>query len=112
MREALHIYRLVPSAPRDDPNWQNSLMQGEVVVRAVSPGDARLVAAEAEGDFPDLAAKPAEGVSTTRSSAFLNEKLYTVILEGDADQTGACDRGVIDGRVNTLAEARRAKEKR
>lgn len=111
MREALKVYRLTPNAPCDDPNWQNSLIQGEVVVRAISPGDARLVAAEAEGDFPDLAAKPAEGISTNQSSAFLNEKLYTVILEEDADHTGPCDRGVIDGRVNTLAEARWAKEK-
>lgn len=85
-------------------------MQGEVVVRAVSPGDARLVTAEAEGDFPDLAAKPAEGVSTTQGSAFLNEKLYTVILDEDACHAGLGDRGVIGGSVNTLAEARRAKE--
>jgi len=110
MRDALNVYRLIPNAPSDDPNWQNSLMQAEVVVRAVSTGDARLVAAEAEGDFPDLAAKPAEGTSTTQSSAFLNEKLYTVVLEGDAESTGIGDRGVMVGRVDTLAEARRAKK--
>lgn len=102
MEHALRLYRLVPDAPPDDPNWQNSLRQGEVVVRAVSPGDARLVAAEAEGDFPELAAKPAEGVSTTQASAFLNEKLFTVVLEPEDPGAPPGPRGLVEGAVETL----------
>ena len=39
------IYRLLPSAPPDDPNWDRALNQGEVVVRAASSGAARAMAA-------------------------------------------------------------------
>lgn len=106
MEPALRLYRLMPNAPAKDPNWQNSLPQGEVVVRALSPADARLVAAEAEGDFPELGAKPAEGVSTTQASAFLNEKLYTVVLKEDETDGQAGPRGVVEGVVDTLAAHR------
>jgi hypothetical protein len=70
------IYRLLPSAPPDDPNWDRALNQGEVVVRAASSGEARAMAALEEA----RAAVGAIPNSTTqvRASAFRDEKLYTV----------------------------------
>lgn len=47
----LRLSRLVPSAPATDPGWSNAPSHGAIVVRAESPADARLVAAEAELDF-------------------------------------------------------------
>nr|WP_237682014.1 hypothetical protein [Agrobacterium vitis] len=105
MNSTLKLYRLVPQAPPGDPNWQNCLLQGEVKVCALSSGDARLVAAEAEGDFMDLPAKPAEDVSTTFASAFLSDKLFTVMLEADTAPEYAKGRGVIEGHVNRLVRA-------
>ncbi|MBO3761411.1 hypothetical protein [Ciceribacter sp. L1K22] len=102
MDTQLKIYRLVPQAPPSDPNWQNAIFQGEVRVCAVSPGDARLVAAEAEGDFPQRDAKPAEGVSTINGSAFLNEKLFTVILEDGEADVGRRVRGVVSGTIDVI----------
>lgn len=43
MTEGLKIFRLVPTAASDDPNWQNSPSHGEVIVRALTAGDARIV---------------------------------------------------------------------
>lgn len=72
------IFKLTPVAPDWDPNWDVASNQGDVIVRAESPADARIVAAEAELDFLDLRAKPSEGTSTRSASAFRNEKLYAV----------------------------------
>ena len=70
------IYRLVPSAPADDPAWQLALNHGEVVVRAHSTGEARAIAALEEASIR------AQGVPPTTTqvvaSAFRNELLYTV----------------------------------
>ncbi|OLP59486.1 hypothetical protein BJF93_11525 [Xaviernesmea oryzae] len=101
----LHIYRLVPIAAPDDPRWDNAPSHGEILVRAASPADARIVAAEAELDFLEVDAMPAEGTSTRMASAFRSEKLYTVIEAGSEygfTETG--ERGVIDGlvRVDTI----------
>jgi hypothetical protein len=41
--QPLHLYRLVPTASAEDPRWQNSPFQGEVLVAARTTGDARLV---------------------------------------------------------------------
>jgi hypothetical protein len=70
------VYRLVPIAEPDDPNWDRALNQGEVVVRASSSGEARAMAALEEA----RAATGAIPNSTTqvRASAFRDEKLYTV----------------------------------
>ena len=70
------IYRLVPAAPPDDPGWELSLNQGEVVVRARSSGEARALAALAEASHRTNAVP----LSTTQviASAFRDEKLYTV----------------------------------
>ncbi|WP_026616610.1 hypothetical protein [Ensifer aridi] len=97
MQEELKIFRLAPLAEPNDPNWQNASYQGEVTVVARSSGDARLVASEAELDFREIDAKPAEGVTTDMASAFRNEKLYTVIEEGPAPP--GSKRGVIGGTV-------------
>lgn len=74
----LHAYKLVPIAAPDDPNWDNAPNHGVVTVCALSPGDARLVAAEAEIDFLETGAKPGSGVSTNGASAFRSDKLYSV----------------------------------
>jgi len=70
------IYRLIPSAPADDPNWDLALNQGEVVVRANSSGEARAIAALEEASLR------VEGIPPTTTqvvaSAFRDEKLYTV----------------------------------
>ncbi|WFU50551.1 hypothetical protein [Sinorhizobium terangae] len=97
MKEELKIYRLSPLAKPDDPNWQNATYQGELIVVARSSGDARIVAAEAELDFREIDAKPAEGVTTDMASAFRNDKLYTVVEEGPAPAEAR--RGVIGGKV-------------
>ena len=60
----LRLYRLVPVAAPDDPNWDSAPNHGEVLVRAYSAADARIVAAEAELDFTEIDAKPAEGTDT------------------------------------------------
>jgi hypothetical protein len=74
----LHIYRLIPDAPATDPGWDLAPSLGEIVVRARSEADARIVASQAEPDFPDLHAKPGHGVETAFASAVRDTKLYRV----------------------------------
>ncbi|MFN7103474.1 MAG: hypothetical protein ACK4N1_12735 [Pseudorhizobium sp.] len=104
MQDEFRIYRLLPTAPPDDPRWENRLPQGEVIVRARSSGDARIVANEAELDFSDVDALPAEGTSTDMASPFRNEKLYTVVLDDSGQYPNAGERGVLTGtvRVDTI----------
>jgi len=97
--EQLKLFRLVPVAAANDTNWDNAPNQGEVVVRARSSGDARVVAAEAELDFMEIDALPGDGNSTTSSSAFRNEKLYTVIDETDPAYPVEGPREVVAGTV-------------
>lgn len=97
--EQLKLYRLIPIAAATDTNWDIAPNQGEVVVRARSSGDARVVAAEAELDFTEIDALPGDGNSTTSSSAFRNEKLYTVVDETDAAYSVEGPREVVAGRV-------------
>lgn len=82
------IYRLVPSAPADDPGWELAINHGEVVVRAHSSGEARAVSALEEASIRAQGLPP----TTTQvvASAFRNEKLYTVIEDdsGTFDDTG------------------------
>jgi hypothetical protein len=72
-----HIYRLVPVAPTDDPNWDLATNQGEVVVRALSSGDARIVAAHAEAAA--IIHRPPLATTQIFASAFRDEKLYHVV---------------------------------
>ncbi len=70
------IYRLVPSAPADDPNWSLAINHGEVVVRAHTTGEARAIAALEEASVRSGGVPP----TTTQvvASAFRDAKLYTV----------------------------------
>lgn len=99
-QETLKLYRLVPVAAPDDPNWDNAGNQGEILVRAFSPADARITAAEAELDFTEIDSLPAEGNSTRDASAFRNERLYTVIEETAASDADGGPRGVVEGTVS------------
>jgi hypothetical protein len=97
--ERLALYRLVPVARPDDPNWDRAPNRGEVVVRARSSGDARVVAAQAETE---------EGIGgefTTRvsASAFMDEKLYTVRDEHGGRYPVDGPRAVLEGSVTNLA---------
>ena len=96
--QPMGVYRLIPKAAPDDSGWDLAPGQGEVVVRAHSPADARVVAAEAEGDFPEFNAKPAHGVRTAPASAFRDIRLYAVVEEKDGRFDANGPRGVIEGR--------------
>ena len=91
----LKLYRMVPSAEPDDPRWDNAPCHGEVRVRALSPADARIVAAEAEIDFLDIGAKPGDGTTTNFASAFRDDKLYHVVLDSEDGAYGP--RGLVSG---------------
>ncbi|MDQ0321185.1 hypothetical protein QO002_003323 [Pararhizobium capsulatum DSM 1112] len=99
--KTLKLFRLVPVAQPTDPNWDVAENMGEVVVRAFSPADARVVAAQAELDFMEIDAMPAEGNSTRDASAFRNERLYAV-REEQSSQAARRDepRGVVEGTVS------------
>lgn len=93
---ALHIYRLTPSSQPDDPHWDIAPSHGVVIVRAISPADARIVAAESEIDFLDMEAKPGDDTTTDFASAFRNEKMYHVSDEPDGRYSSVGERAVID----------------
>ena len=97
--EELKLFRLVPIASATDTNWDIAPNHGEVVVRARSSGDARVVAAEAELDYMEIDALPGDGKSTTSSSAFRNEKLYTVVDERNPTYSVDGSREVVAGAV-------------
>ena len=97
--DELKLFRLVPLASATDTNWDIAPSQGEVVVRARSSGDARVVAAEAELDYMEIDALPGDGNSTTSSSAFRNEKLYTVVDERSPSYSVDGPREVVAGTV-------------
>jgi len=98
MAEPLKLYRLVPIAADDDPNWLNAKSHGEVLVAARTSGDARIVASERELDFMDIDAAPAEDKTTNMASVFRNEKLYTVIEVDNGKEYH--QRGVVDGTIS------------
>lgn len=97
--DRLKLYRLVPIASATDTNWDIAPNHGEVVVRARSSGDARVVAAEAELDYLEIDALPGDGNSTTSSSAFRSEKLYTVVDEQNSTYPLEGPREVVAGTV-------------
>ena len=98
-QQPLSLYRLVPIAEADDPRWDMATCQGEAIVRAYSPADARLVAAEAEDDYLDVKAAPGDGNSTTSASAFRDDKLYTVIDEPAGSHPANGAREVVEGKI-------------
>jgi hypothetical protein len=105
---SFRIYRLVPAADRGDPRWDIAPHQGEVTVRARSPADARLVAAEAEIDFPEVGAMPGDGVKADFASAFRDDKLYRVVEDRSGTFPDEGGRGVVAGdpRRDVIAAGR------
>ncbi|MFD1746783.1 hypothetical protein ACFSE1_15010 [Rhizobium helianthi] len=99
MSERLKIFSLVPNAPDDDPQWMDRPPQGTVYVRARTAGDARLVASQAEDDYTEIDALPAEGNSTRMASAFRSEKLYSVIEDESGTYEAEGPREVVAGHV-------------
>lgn len=98
MDKPLKLYRLVPVAADNDPNWLNGKSHGEVLVAALTSGDARVVAAERELDFMEIDAAPAEDKTTKMASVFRNEKLYTVIEVNNGEEYH--ERGVVAGTIS------------
>ncbi|WMT86369.1 hypothetical protein NO932_15830 [Pelagibacterium sp. 26DY04] len=92
------VFRLYPLAEPGSSNWDIAQNHGEVLVRAKTSGDARLVAAEAEAQ---LARRHDENddVYSIRASAFTDEKLYGVqkITDSGIDPEG--ERGLIAGII-------------
>ncbi|WP_299813400.1 hypothetical protein [uncultured Roseibium sp.] len=99
------IYKLTPSAADWDPNWDLAKNQGEVIVRAQSPADARIVASEAEPDFLDTGGKPAEGASTRNASAFRDEKLYAVAELSSSEFSAEGPRELLRGSIGNPLKA-------
>ncbi len=97
--QTLSLYRLVPIAAANDPRWDMATYQGEAVVRAYSPADARLVAADAEADFRDVPAAPGDGKTTDMASAFRDDKLYTVVDEEPGETPADGPRAVVSGDI-------------
>lgn len=91
------VYRLVPAAEPGDATWGRAENYGEVVVRARSAGDARIVASDREIDFMDVGSKPGSGVSTRHASAFRDDKLYAVIEDTSGAFAKDGPRGILKG---------------
>lgn len=97
--QGLSLYRLVPIAAANDPRWDMATYQGEVVVRAYSAADARIVAADAEVDYRDLQAAPGDGTTTDMASAFRDDKLYTVVDEEPGENAAEGPREIVAGEI-------------
>lgn len=94
------IFRLIPALSEIDSRWDIAPNQGEVVVRARSPADARLVASAAEADFPEAKAMPGDGVQTDFASAFRDPKLYHVEEDFSGAFSDEGEPGVVAGNLN------------
>jgi hypothetical protein len=94
--DEMRIYRLVPVAAPDDPNWGRAFNHGELMVRAPSSGEARAIAAFAEARARG-AEDPPKVTTEVRASAFLDEKLYGLVevMDGPMERDGP--PGVIAG---------------
>ena len=100
------IYRLVPIAAPDDPNWDRATNQGEVVVRALSSGDARAVAAYGEAQAINL--REARATTGVIASAFRDAKLYTVHLDTSGEFADEGPRRVLRATFEVPADAAEA----
>ena len=101
MTSSLRLFRLTPSASLSDPRWLDQQIPGEIIVRAHSPADARIVASQAEIDFPDINAKPSHGIGTRFASCFRDEKLYSVEeMQSDALSSDG-PREIVSGSFKT-----------
>lgn len=83
----LAIFRLVPTASRNDRRQARDAFHGEVVVRAHSAEDARRVATEAEAEHREGG-----------ESLFRDADCYTVIEVPGVDFLRSGKRGLIAGR--------------
>lgn len=92
--QRLAIFRLVPTAARDDRRFARDALHGELVVRARSIEDARAVAIEAEQASRGGGARPA----VSKDSPFRDETLYTVIEVSGVEFLKSGKRGLIAGR--------------
>lgn len=106
MAEQLALYRLEPVAEPEDPRWQGTRDPATLIVRARSPGDARLVAAESERDFLETDAKPSHGASTRFASLFFDDKLYSVHEVRSSPHPREGPRGVVEGAEGPLPRQR------
>jgi hypothetical protein len=96
MAEAsLRIYRLLPVTTESDPNWNSAGTQGEVIVRAESPDDARALAAE-------LASSHHKGGSR---QDFLDNELYNVIEDTSLRYPAEGKRGMVAGTIRAAASS-------
>ncbi len=91
----LVIFRLVPTASRDNRRKARDAFHGEVVVRAHSAEDARAVACEAE--------MSSEDGNTDDRSPFRDPEAYTVIEVRGVDFLYSGKRGLIAGRMKPEA---------
>jgi hypothetical protein len=105
--ETLKIFRLLPVADEADPRWGNADNHGEVIVRARSAADARVVASEAEDDFLETDALPGDGNSTRTFSAFRDDKLYTVVEDTTGRYSPLGERQVVAGKIDPVILADR-----
>ena len=88
------VYRLFPIARPDDSNWDRATNQGEVIVRARSSGDARVVASE--GEARAAGKDPALETTQLLASAFRDPHLYAVRLVTDGTYPAKGPREVLE----------------
>ncbi|MEX2451487.1 MAG: hypothetical protein WD407_11580 [Rhodospirillales bacterium] len=96
------LWKILPVAPKKDPRWLGRPVWKDVVVRAPTSADARLVAADMERrEMPD--SPPLGNESPISRSGFEDEKLYNVRLLGP-DQARAFPETGPDEVVQALKE--------
>lgn len=92
MAGRLTLWRLIPAAAPEDPHWQGRRAWREVIVRAESAAQARLIAAGLERQ---PGRPPVGNESLDERSGFLDEKLYWAVpLEADEAAAEGADGGV------------------
>lgn len=96
------IYRLIPIARPDDLNWDRAVNHGEVVVRARSSGDARVVASE--GEARAMGKDPTLATTQLLASAFRDSHLYAVHRITDSEHPALGPREVLE--ADFLADKR------
>ncbi len=90
------IYRLTPNPPQNEEAFELSRDQGMVIVRALSTGDARLVAAEAEAAASGHSGKLDTQLS---ASAFMDPTLYSVQRLDGSEFPSSGERQMLAGAL-------------
>lgn len=88
------IYRLTPIARPEDLNWDRAANHGDVVVRARSSGDARVVASE--GEARAMGKDPTLATTQLLASAFRDSHLYAVLRVSDSEHPALGPREVLE----------------